>query len=772
MLVAHSDDLKSAVDRCSETIADTIPGLSIHFVHYLSGLSTYPYSLRRTAMWVNQESWFAGLDEGTRAGAAKQVHESTLIDYIRYFDRKNTFLNLAIGMLSRHAEQRRLIGTVRVNRETDAGSPLLVIKPAAVGQTEMDGIEWTLDQGAADLLAPAECVRKFFLDLYGGAGGVIDWRQVFELTKAELFGRCAAGPAHPAPDTLERFPDLLDLWNAIASIQSSLLYFRAAATRKTEGGAETEESPPSGSVIAIQSRRTEPRRGAATEEEVEFAVAIVSPALDDLPEAAGGRDKLVNIIDLSLRQMLVQVGLLRKSGEGAVDRIGQCLNLSGGLRKNLSQSLSRSLGRAETYDRYLQYYSHWALLVMHQLKEQVHEGQLLSFYIVCGELSEFQDCPNTWFRELPADDLKRLRLLDSEEIDREAAALSDRDDYEKAVLQVITRQAGKVADVIAKEHYPWFERGRHALLWNVAACDPKPAGLVSFLTSSWASVVDERLRGRTAVDVPDCAIAFASGDPQDVGLLTVSRLDAIAAAGGDVANVEFLVQANRGFRGNYALGSRVSEIVRWRGNNWVLISSDLRRKALKDDLIDILATDAAESSALDKVINIIMRVADDPRKGGTIVFLNEGYEARFEPMGTPWRPAGTLTDDDLIALIGQDGATLHPLPTGEWEHRRLLTPDPASLDKLKRLAEQVAGSPEKRWPLEHKGSRRWSAALTAFQPSVAAVIVISQDGDVQIWHEATSRDGDGDLVEVRVIEIPMHDSPRMILHEKLLVSRS
>jgi len=231
-----------------------------------------------------------------------------------------------------------------------------------------------------------------------------------------------------------------------------------------------------------------------------------------------------------------------------------------------------------------------------------------------------------------------------------------------------------------------------------------------------------------------------------------------------------------------------NEILRLQNGKWFQWDNENRCKILRKYLSRIL-TKSEDDENLKEIANIAIRLAENPYKGGIIVFIaddnaiikdvekietnikesnnendSEGKEDIFGRMGEPWKPTNKYTDDDKITLIAHDGATLNYVSNNNWEFRRLLTSDeiPSKIigelfkyvEKNFRTSLGLEDNEEETpfCPLSFKGSRRWSAAITAFHKKVMAVLVISQDGEMYIWH-VTGNEKEFEPEKIKVIEV-------------------
>ena len=111
---------------------------------------------------------------------------------------------------------------------------------------------------------------------------------------------------------------------------------------------------------------------------------------------------------------------------------------------------------------------------------------------------------------------------------------------------------------------------------------------------------------------------------------------------------------------------------------------------------------------------------------------------KFLQMGKTWFASDKdMNDDDKLALLGHDGATLAGLKkTGrakwKWAFRYLLT---GSVSEKLSTVDEWKTQHEHASPFELVGTRRTSAGLAALDPDVDAVIVMSQDGEIVFWYK-------------------------------------
>jgi hypothetical protein len=137
-------------------------------------------------------------------------------------------------------------------------------------------------------------------------------------------------------------------------------------------------------------------------------------------------------------------------------------------------------------------------------------------------------------------------------------------------------------------------------------------------------------------------------------------------------------------------------------------------------------------------------------------------------MGESWKPIGSESSEDVIALISQDGAALRIFDdsnTGLWYYRNFLISSNNAVKLLDKIKKEHERGNENNWPLIAKGSRRWSAAITACHPEVRSVLVISQDGDMQLWRIENESNTYSLMREqiIEVIEFPIDGKKRVLV---------
>jgi hypothetical protein len=674
------------------------------FLHYLTGSVSNPYLLRRSAVRVSVDAGLTKIAEYAKSqrnysGDLGMLHRIALGEYIKYLDRDNTFLHMAINSLKKRLIlQVPLIGQLTIKEHSKKRMYLLTNKRKSNTEHQSMIFDWIMSPEAASALAPAECISEFFKELYLDACDQINlqnkestikqtWRENFQLARSHVFGMGLAERETMSPWNKE-LNKRRQTWEQLAAAQSALMYFRANINYNP-GDKKCADS----CSILVHAETDDKYVGSINDKPLHLAVAIMSPAIqsDDL-----------DAVNAILRDLLYNVRRLSDSAKQRYWIVEKCLKQPDNSKFDTSVDLKSNA--PPSYKEAVKLLSAWQLLIAKQLDTSKHEGNPLDFYFVVGEQSEFEDNANT-----------RLRLFCTEknadtnnkqcDINVAQFAIPEFDNESYEHVNAMTLAAEVAAKTLSHEHYPWFEKGRHALFWDISReKGTTPTGLVTLNDSNWGQLVDDGLRERTKVKIPSCLLAYVNGSHACAGLIRIT-------------------------------GTEVKELFRWKGGKWQLYGSeDLRMKILNDHLPYVLPQlgNCEQKEVRKDTIDIVKRLADDPNKGGIIVFMKEYGGLKLHAMGKPWRLQDRLDTDDLVALIGHDGATIRKIGDKSWDHRHLLTPETSQAELLDMFESHVKKQRGK-WPLEYVGSRRWNAALMACHKNVEAVIVVSQDGDIHVW---------------------------------------
>ena len=695
-------------------------------LHYVTGPSSRPYQLRRTALGLSGNSH---LVETARAFHSKQcaaedaVHREAFRKYIRCIDRNNTILDVAIRAFPYSGQHEWGIGTIVSAPEEDE----IDLRT----QTELQPgayplFRWTLGRAAANTLCPPALTDALFRHLYElGANGSEDLptrnderrelQEALLLARADCFGRWLARRAS-APGRRRHKMRLTEwytsrnmketllkreclersgTWRKIGALQSALLYFAANMRDPLLG----ENSC---TVVVV------PDRHSGNENVRTHAVAVFSPAIN-----IGGSRTTVRCLKRLLESTrYIEHGRYESYTQNEEELLEE-LELGGKPGIVLKRLLDKWVGAPPQYAMQVRLNAFWIMSIAMKLATAKHEGKRLRFCFICGEGSDLADDGNIDVRML-AKGADALRLPQPN----------------LSKLEVRSRAA---ADLLEQEHFPWFEDGRHALLWDIGvAFGDTPRELVSLKSSNWWQVVKSRFDETTAVMFPSCLLCYADSERGIAGLITAER----SASKHRVA---------------------LREIARLRNGVWELLDADTRRRELRKHLSIALKGSSCKEvpSLVTEMAGIIVRIADNPDSGGTILLVDE--VPNWTTMGEAWQ-LEQRTIGDVVAMIGHDGATVHVIPAGTWRHRLLLTPKIADRRMLGRLERGTSAE----WPLKGKGSRRWSAAMMAFDPDVRAVIVMSHDGGIHLWYvkRDASKSGRSRAIMLELGPTgPIHDSP-------------
>jgi hypothetical protein len=708
-------------------------------VHYLLGPTRNPYALRRTKIYVHSNSYLMSLAQKNSntpdERGSEDLNEKVMHGYIQYFDRKNTFLTLLVNKLLEAMEQepdcRTIIGTLKYVEED---YPLFRSENIIFDSQEREAsITWKISPQASNILAPSTSVINFFEEIYSSQELKSDWDCQFTLFKAELFGKIC-----------DEFDEKEKLWNELSSIQAALIYFK---------GTLQQQSIISNHSISwtIVVQRPENNR---SENDSELIVMIFAYLSQDFNLDSRMSKNIFSKIRQLFRN-ITKLGSNRNLNNNSeifrylslkLDRLDD--EEQSRIRTELLNKISEKIYRYRGLPTRL---AVWSILLTEFLIGHKHEGKPLDFFMVCGELSEFNDSKSTQFR----------LIKKNENID-----ILDLPDFTIG-SQKVRKRAENAAKQLAKAHYPWFENARHALFWNIASETDSSIkgvsiGLISTKFTGWLQIVQNRFKEKLPFEIPNCLVCYVYGEPQRIGVLMIND-------------------------------GKVEELLKWQENQWILWTVNeerlLKLTNLLKELLNIDDNNQVAKEALDKTIKIALQIADHPQKGGILVFVEENDEGiikQFRNMGKPWHLTDGLTADDAIALVSQDGATLRLLEETDWDawqSRKILISSSQAIDLLQDIEEKQKNgeiccpeNSDNEWPLNHKGSRRWSAAMTACNPKVNTVLVISQDGDIQVWHIANNTPTNeneyrfDDITRIKVVEYPLQGGERVLLDHDVLAS--
>lgn len=717
--------------------------VNLMIVHYLSGSIKNPYKLRRTKVSVNNLSYLATLAKNENEENEKLTHEQAIKEYIRYLDRENTLLKLIVQTFIEKKERHQcscLFGNIKV--DGNGSSHGMSIESETRNNEHI--INWNISPQSAKLIAPLEKTRNFLQEIYTNQPTDNNWEKEFRYLRSELFGKLVSQNREGYS-----FEDKDKKWNLLSSIQAGLIYFAGAiesnATSRTR---KLYSNNYSCSIVVLEpepSSKTqeheEENKDNIRNDNIELAVLIVSPSITYHEKSEEDILRIENSLQNSLKENIFdeifeENERLKIAMSAYHSVLRQKLRLD-----DFTFTVYRNNVQEKVYfakENIFTTAADWIILLTNNLIAQKHESHFQDFFLVCGELSEFLDSQKFNFRYLKEERPNQQGNKNKKKVINHLK-WPNTDDPKR-----IINQSEKVTKYIAREHYPWFEKGRHALFWNTATKDNFPVGLLAIQRFNWLQLVQNYSSEELPIQIPNCLIGYVCGNPQETGILIISE-------------------------------GKAQELFRWQENQWKLIVNQNREKELQKLLGNIIEKNNKEDKAknnrsLNNIIKIALRIAEHPNKGGTIVILeNEEANKQFKAMGESWQVDSTTTED-VMALVSQDGATLWPLGTQNMESckfRSLLVYSKKAFDLLKQLESWFNPDPDKgvEWPLDSKGSRRWSAAITACDPHVHSVLVISQDGDIQLWYIKNNdkyllKDPD---TEIEVYEFPVQGETRTLI---------
>lgn len=715
------DPIQTAIESCADDLAQTLGADMSAFVsvHFLCGLPESPGYIRRSAGRAMRCALadYAAEYTDNDPDKLRYLHRRALLEHVRAFDRRHTLFNLA-ARISRERNADVLLGIRESRQETD--HPFLVKLDSASGKAAFTIL---VSRETADFLAPKDESLRYLNETYRRAARPLEYdehssegyRARFERARAEVFGRLLARTK--ANEFLDSSIDVNEggcgeekLWNLLNPIQSTLVYAQGMGEQRDPLAIHCQLKK------HVEGQDMEPLELQSRPLILVFSSQLDTETVETITAKHVGSGTINTTIANYLQRRNSSHPIALQNELASRGRYG-----SGGVEP-LVKAFEREVAPIvclPTQRERLTTLTWWMCLLAQKLFGRDHEGEPLDFWFVAGERSEF------------ADDV-RFHL------DKLLPNGGDRD-----ALQVPLGNDGKVDGAkleaairyLEKEHFPWFHRGRHALLFDISDERFRPVGLVEVANSSWRQVLDESYKqpSEQHLHLPGCAVVFVDGETRDAGVI---RCD--PRSGGP--------------------NPRIRRLMRMQKGQWQVIGSDLREQQLRERIKTAMDGDAATAN---DVTEICLRVADDLTIGGTVVITKDRDCADgFLKLGESWTFGEAL--QDRIPLIAHDGATIvfpelkDKQRRWHWRYRRILTPGkikPAVQDRLQRWSlDYLQGT-----PLNGVGTRRWSAALTALREGVRLVVVISQDGGVTCWW--LTRHGNKPQ-KLHYLNLPLGDTPR------------
>jgi hypothetical protein len=389
--------------------------------------------------------------------------------------------------------------------------------------------------------------------------------------------------------------------------------------------------------------------------------------------------------------------------EAIVNNIKNLINFSQKeYNDDLGASLTKNFFEWKPFKRNVELNTAWLLLICQKLIHKVNEGKSVEFYFLCAAYSEIEDHEDLIIHPLKETEINSLKIPTESEN--------------------INKAANNYSYFFAKEHFPWFENGRYALFFDITSSNHHPIGLVSIRNNSWKKVFSDVLSNKIN-SIPNFnAFLFTANSKWNFSNV-----------------VKISGENNKNIKG---------EFLRYVNNEWQPRNTLNRKEIISYYLKTIPQLSDKEIEVIESVVS---RISDNPNKGGTIVIIEKEKKLNFNSMGQPWDNSNIRIDesdtkeqeiDDLVSLVSHDGASIYSYSgKNKWEFRKLLinpTIKEESIKVLFNIFENNFSNIENKidgdlCPFSFVGSRRWSAALTAFHDNVNTVVVISQDGDIYFW---------------------------------------
>ncbi|MCI0668377.1 MAG: hypothetical protein L0Y43_10025, partial [Methylococcaceae bacterium] len=247
----------------------------------------------------------------------------------------------------------------------------------------------------------------------------------------------------------------------------------------------------------------------------------------------------------------------------------------------------------------------WMLAITQRLREEMHEGERLGFWLVAGDKSRIGDHEAFRVNPLAPENLNLVKVWTGEE---------PSNNREKSLNDNIHSRVVLAARAIGKLNYPWFQDGRYALFWDITFPNKEPVGLLEVRNSTWErweATLDRRSEQNSSSDgsVPPLILVHARPD---------------GTAGLAIAEQRVL-------------------LARRREPKWELAWSTKRETWIREKCFDPVLNQAHGTI----LARVIIRIAEDPRRGCMIIVLKKDTKIDqvlgangFQKMGAPWQMKG------------------------------------------------------------------------------------------------------------------------------------
>lgn len=694
----NDDPVYLAVQACCDALIKSLGDSKLINVHFLCGGPSTAGAIRKSAVFLRTA-------DPANATAGLAVFREN----VRRFHRDSIFISLVEGWAALTESGEAVLSFSRSEALQDVSLSFEVVGRLA-NYPSAHGARLALSPDLIDQLCPKELSLKYMTGLYTRPAMREESAQPFvaelELRRCVVLGmakRSAGVEKDAAEFVLGRALDKDDflantqtLSRVLAGLQLALLYFRHASAA---GGLDGE------AVFFVKKYDPDYLGSAAT------LVVVAYPGPSESVDYAAVFKEMESAWTKIHASLRVELQVPRftpqfygKDGEHAADqeKIGRQVEQLFQIRRQKQVAVG---------------VTNWLLWLTEKLEGTRHEGHTLDFWFVIGDRTQFED--SRWIQVRRFAELKIgfPEIIDPLGVPSEPTDTGGNES-----------QRDRAAKVLTGEHYPWFQGGKYALLWDVTAVSGKPFllpyGLASIVGSNWEQYLTQYYTGTRHIELPSNVLVYTLGRVGETGLM---------------------LGTDRGLK----------RVLLLRNRHWRLSDDDEREKCLKNQVLKAPVIQADDLRA--KIGDIILRVADSPIQGGTLIVLNPDSDpSEFTSMGIPWQFSDN--PQDIEALMAHDGATILQEVSGgtpRWRFRLLLSGDGVSAQVQKVLEELLLGA----------GARRWSAALTAFRKGVQAVVVISQDGDISCWSTLTGSVEDAELYVLRRGERPARLSLREGLGE-------
>jgi hypothetical protein len=670
------DPIQQALDCCVGKLSENQNGF--YAAHFLFGKQSsdnrqhWPSFLRRSASLVKECPYIqANTDDSS------QIHRDALLGHVRIFDRSRLLIYLVANLA--HELQKNIIFCIDI---IENKLPLEIVE---VVDNDFTRFQVILSKEFVEDLVPQEVTANYLRTIYTHCmnktlqtSKLQVLAEQFDYPRAKALGMILAieedkfSIPNSLANCLEGTTNYQKLWNLLVHLQSTLVFEQSANTNHLGGGItcirETFLSPEIATIVTFMPS---------------FNLKL---NIDSILETIGYRENF-------------QPGIyefLKSKNQYLTTKLLDSINKEshyGREIENIENEIKRKIHKLELTNYQtdnIKVFTYWMCLLAQKLVGAIHEGEALDFWFIAGEKTSFAD--DIRFKFIP--------FIDCDLESKQKIAIP------YTVDKIDNEKIENAVRLLQREHFPWFHRGRNALLFDISGNDTAPVGLVEFLGSTWHQVIEESFKSKNdqKLSLPSCSIVYIDRDAKDTGLMFCDP------------------------RPN-PQNRMIERVMRLNKSKWHIYGSQSRNQELFNifnGVHNITQDEAHEFT------DLCLRIADDLSIGGTLVFVKDSQFAKsFVSLGTPW----DFGESIQISLIAHDGATLIWKDEGKYKYkyRCLLLPKDLPQILIKTI-EKISLDPKQGKPLNAVGTRRWSAALTSVNEAVDLVVTISQDGDITCWN--------------------------------------